>query len=298
MLIKRTDTSSYFPSDFLDLEKKRIESNSSFRYFAPQDPLPSEGELVLITNTHTQLSRFEDLKNRVKLIIHPNSGFENLETKNWSAPVVLGNTIRAEAVALWCLSALFQETGFIRHQSIWPTHRYNPRRLPREMKTLIVGAGHIGKLLKHHLPHAELFDPWLGLRVELAQNWDVVILAASANPKNKNLINKSFLQHCSHELILINPARGDLVEKSDLESFLSAHPKARAYLDVHTQEPYPAQFYQSSQITATAHIAGVWDGLIESMLAFECTVLEHFEKKTIPHEWLLESRRTPEGFYR
>lgn len=298
MLIKRTDSSTYFPADFFDLERKRIESTSPYRYFSPTEALPDQGEIVLITNTHTQLQKWEGLKDRVKLIIHPNSGFENLATQTWSAPVVLGNTIRAQAVAQWCLSALYQEVGFIRHQTIWPVHRFNPRRLPSELKILIVGAGHIGKLLKHHLPQAEVSDPWLGLNVKLEQNWDVVILAASANPKNQNMINHPFLSHCSSELILINPARGELVHKNDLEAFLAAHPKARAYLDVHQQEPYPANFYASSQIMATPHIAGVWDGLIQSMLDFEAETLQHFQQKTIPPEWLLASRRTSEGFYR
>lgn len=298
MLIKRTDSSTYFPADFFDLEKKRIESMSPYRYFSPTQTLPDQGDIVLITNTHTQLSRWEALKDRVKLIIHPNSGFENLATQTWTAPVVLGNSIRAQAVAQWCLSALYQEVGFVRHQSTWPTHRFNPRRLPSELKILIVGAGHIGQILSQQLPHAVVSDPWLGLNVKLDESWDVVILAASANPKNQNMINREFLAHCSQDLLLINPARGELVHKSDLEAFLATHPKARAYLDVHQQEPYTANFYASSQIIATPHIAGVWDGLIPSMLEFEVETLKHLQQKTIPSEWLLASRQTLEGFYR
>ncbi len=298
MLIKRTDSSTYFPADFFNREKERIESQTPYRYFSPQDNLPEQEEIVLITNTHTQLQNWQGLKDRVKLIIHPNSGFENLETKNWQIPVVLGNSIRAQAVAQWCLTALYQETGFIRHQAGWPTQRYNPRRLSSELKILIVGFGHIGKILKCHLPQAEVHDPWLGYNVKLPQKWDVVILAASANPKNQNMINHDFLAHCSEDLLLINPARGELVEKNALEIFLSTHPQARAYLDVHKQEPYSLNFYSSSQIIATPHIAGVWDGLIEAMLEFEVETLKRLEKNNIPSEWLLTNRLTSEGFYR
>ncbi len=298
MLIKRTDSSSYFPSDFCDLEKKCVASTAQFQYFSPQDSLPMIGDIVLITNTHTDLNQWLPLKDRVKLIIHPNSGFENLITSGWSAPVVLGNSIRAQAVAEWSLSALYQEIGFIRHASTWPAHRYNPRKLTSELKILIVGFGHIGKILKEHLPNAQVFDPWLSHSVNLDQQWDVVILAASANIKNKDMINQTFLTHCSPNLILINPARGELVKKIDLENFLTQNPGARAYMDVHQVEPYPHQFYKNSQITATPHVAGVWDGLIESMLTFEADVLTRFTQNNIPRDWLLESRLTPEGFYR
>lgn len=298
MLIKRTDSSSYFPENFFEQERKRIESETPYQYLSPYQELSDDDEIILITNTHTQLENWQHLKDQVKLIIHPNSGFENLNTQNWTTPVVLGNSIRAQAVAQWCLSILYQETCVVRHQSTWPLTRHHPRRLTGEIKILIVGQGHIGSILKTHLPRAHVFDPWLGIDLDLKQSWDVVIMAASSNPANQAMINADFLSHCSQDLLLINPARGELVSKKDLEDFLGMHPHARAYMDVHQQEPYPASFYQTTQVIGTPHIAGVWDGLIESMLAFEVSVLKAFQQKAIPQDWLLESRKTPQGFYR
>ncbi len=274
LVVKRTDASSYFPPGFEALERARLEAIPSIRYCGVNQPPPSEGDLCLLTNTHTQLSHWEALRPRVKLLLHPNSGHDNL-TPGWpEVPLVLGNPIRAEAVAEWCLAALLQHGSWLRHHAIWPNSREWPRKLLHERSTLIIGVGHVGKLLAQKLPHASLYDPYQNHHADLYAGWQSVILAASLNEKNHHLLDEEFFSHCPSDFLLINPARGELVQESALRAFLARSPGARAYLDVHAQEPYPPHYWSSPQIIATPHLAGVWQGLIEAMLNYEAEVLK------------------------
>jgi D-3-phosphoglycerate dehydrogenase len=278
ILVKRTDSSSYFPSGFEALERSKLESIPGVRYFGTGAELPPDGDICLLTNTHTKLASWEKVRARVKLVLHPNSGHDNL-VPGWSeVPLVLGNPIRAQAVAEWCLSALYQHAAFLAHHPIWPATRDWHRPLLSDRRTLIVGHGHVGKILKAHLPEAFVYDPPAGMHVDLYSGFETVILAASLTDSSRNLLDAEFFSHAPHDLLVINPARGELIDEKALRDFLSTHPQARCYLDVHHTEPYPAHYWNTPQVIATPHIAGVWQGLIESMLAYEAEVLKLYMK--------------------
>ncbi|MBY0515740.1 MAG: hypothetical protein K2P81_02450 [Bacteriovoracaceae bacterium] len=300
IFVKRCDSSSYFPPDFESLERKMVESIEGLSYLGTKENLPTSGDLILMTNTHTKLSAWIQYKPRIKAIIHPNSGFDNLASdfETWrDVPIYLGNSIRAQAVTEWTLSSLFQLMTFIRHTPHWPKSREWNRDLVSEKKTLILGFGHIGKKLKQHLPHAEVFDPWENQKIDLHQRWEVVLLAASLNKKNHHIIDENFLSHAAPDLILINGARGELIDDEALMKFLQSHPQARAVLDVHSREPYQER-WNRQQVKTTPHIAGVWNGLCDSMLEFEKDSLQKMIQGKVTSLMPLSLRMTEEGFLR
>lgn len=60
---------------------------------------------------------------------------------------------------------------------------------------------------------------------------------ADGRPTNRQLINREALQHFRQDAMLINAARGTLVDHNALASWLDEHPDAFAALDVHDPEP-------------------------------------------------------------
>lgn len=305
IVVKRADSSSYFPPGFEALERSKLEEIPGVKYLGTSVAPTQQDEIILLTNTHTRLQRFAYCRPQVKALIHPNSGFDNLapDFYEWKhLPIVLGNSIRAQAVAEWTLSALFQHFTPLRHHGHWPSSRAWPRPLIRGTEILLIGYGHVGKILEVNLrslgAKLSVHDPFENQHAELKSRYAVVILAASLNPSSHAMLGSEFFKHAAPDLLLINPARGELIDEKALRDFLSSHPQARAVLDVHALEPYPADYWSELNVTATPHIAGVSETLINDMLRFEVEAIKAVVgglTSTLP---LLSHRLTQEGFLR
>lgn len=74
----------------------------------------------------------------------------------------------------------------------------------------------------------------------LLEHSDVVSLHCPLTPATENLINKQSLQRMRNNALLINTARGSIVNLNDLFDSLSAMQIAGAGLDVAPQEPPPS----------------------------------------------------------
>jgi phosphoglycerate dehydrogenase-like enzyme len=266
------------------------------------DDVPLDGEVVLLTNTHTRLAQWSTLRPRTRFLLHPNSGFENL-LPLWDVPVVLGNAIRARAVADWALSCLLQHATPVRDHARWPRGRGWGRPRLQELRILVLGQGPVGVMIAQGLrglgAAPQIHDPHLQLSVPLTQAWDAVMVAASANPGNRGLVNDDMFSALAPGAVLVNPARAELVEHAGLTRWLQRDPAARAYLDVHPVEPFTDEGHP--QMIRTPHIAGVWQGLIEEMLRFERQVLEAWMAQGpqgLQRFPLVADRMTPQGWYR
>ena len=85
---------------------------------------------------------------------------------------------------------------------------------------------------------------------------DIVSLHIPYCPENKNFINKTNLAQFKDNAILINTARGPLVNENDLYECLT-HTNIRAAFDAFWVEPYRGKLnvYGTSKFFMTPHIA-------------------------------------------
>ncbi|WVR05999.1 hypothetical protein IAU60_003027 [Kwoniella sp. DSM 27419] len=72
---------------------------------------------------------------------------------------------------------------------------------------------------------------------ELATQADILIVLCDLNPSTKDLVNKAFLQKMKKSAILVNVARGPIVNSEDLHEALTTGEIYGAGLDVLTGEP-------------------------------------------------------------
>jgi len=137
----------------------------------------------------------------------------------------------------------------------------------------IVGASHVGRnvirLLKNFQVDILLYDPYvsqeeaerLGVRLvsleELMSSSDVVSLHAPSTPETYHMINKSNLSLLKSGSILINTARGSLIDESALIERL-AKGDIFACLDVTDPEPpdINSPLRRLPNVILTPHIAG------------------------------------------
>ena len=94
--------------------------------------------------------------------------------------------------------------------------------------------------------------PTLGKLVETS---DIISLHASPRVDGLPLINSAVLRHCKKGTILINTARGILIDETALEQAVKDGIIVAAGLDVFIKEPYMGSLLKYSQIIVTPHIA-------------------------------------------
>ena len=96
---------------------------------------------------------------------------------------------------------------------------------------------------------------------------DIVTLHADGRKTNRHLINRGALDRLRDEALLINAARGMLVDHAALDDWLDQHPNGFAVLDVHDPEPPSEDFalYGRDNAVLLPHLASRTDTALRNM---------------------------------
>lgn len=187
----------------------------------------------------------------------------------WSASV-------AEHVMALTLALMrrFRETEQAQLASQWNAGLRVRVRSLYGARLLVVGMGSIGREVA---TRAHAFGMWVGgvnrsgrpvagadaiypvarLHEALGEA-DVIVIAAPSGPETRGLIGPAELAACRPGAILVNVARGDLVDSAALIAALDAGRLGGAALDVTEPEPLPSDdpLWQRPDVIITPHIGG------------------------------------------
>ncbi len=112
---------------------------------------------------------------------------------------------------------------------------------------------------------------------------DYVIVSATMDASNRNLIDSNALRAMKRGAFLINVARGGLVDTSALEAALAAGHLAGAGLDVVADEPIdPMSSLLRHNVIVTPHVAGVTDLSYEGIAREVARNLEKYARGEPP----------------
>lgn len=157
------------------------------------------------------------------------------------------------------------------HHGYWDKATHKSLELEGK-KIGVIGLGAIGlrfaKMVEAMGMQVLGFDPYAMelpesiRRVDLATLWiesDAISLHCPLNEQNRNLINSSTLAACKQGVILINTARGGLVDENALLDAVRCERVAAAGLDSFAIEPLNAShpFLDEPRIIMSPHIGGV-----------------------------------------
>lgn len=122
----------------------------------------------------------------------------------------------------------------------------------------------------------ELLTP--GRLPDLLRASDYVVLAAPSTRETYHLIGKAELQMMRRNAVLINVARGALVDEQALIEALRRREIAGAGLDVFEHEPLPSnsRLYELDNVIISAHSAGMTDRFLEAALPILTDNLQRF----------------------
>jgi len=146
-------------------------------------------------------------------------------------------------------------------------------RTLRDQTVGIVGFGRIGREVAARLGSFKsrrlVFDAYVPAEAvraagcepvtldELLEQSDIVTLHCPSTPQTKKLLNEESLGRMKRGAIVINLARGDLIDTPSLVAALQSGQISAAALDVFDQEPIPADSLLRSlpNVIAASHIA-------------------------------------------
>ncbi len=219
-------------------------------------------------------------------------------------PLYVNPGVNAESVAehalLLILASLRRLPAIDRNtkNGIWKKQEQGVRTAELKGKTVgIVGMGHIARILVELLRpfHVEIlyfnrsradaaFEQEFGLQYvglpELLGRSDVITLHCALTEQTRNLIRAESLRLVKPGAILVNTARGPLVDSEALAEALRSGRLAFAALDVHTEEPIPADYplLGLENVILTPHIAGVTEDSFRAMMHDAFRNIACFEK--------------------
>lgn len=163
----------------------------------------------------------------------------------------------------------------------------------------IIGCGNVGKdlvkllgvfnckIYSHDIRKYSEFYRKYGVEAveieELLINSDIVTIHLPLNNSTKNLLNKDKLMLMGQNAILINLARGGIVDEKALKQMLVKRKIAGAAFDVFEKEPCnDEQLLRLDNFIATPHIGG---SSIEAILAMGKAAIEGLENSFIPSSY-------------
>jgi lactate dehydrogenase-like 2-hydroxyacid dehydrogenase len=116
----------------------------------------------------------------------------------------------------------------------------------------IVGLGHIGRAIARRAEAFKLQVSWWGPRPKatpwamaeslqsLAEASDILMVACPGGPETKGLVNREVIEAVGPQGIIVNVARGSVIDEDALIAALKSGALGRAALDVFWEEPTPA----------------------------------------------------------
>ena len=245
----------------------------------------------------------------LKIISRHGVGYDNIDlTASKEKNITLAITATANAVAV-AEHVLFMLLNIAKRKSMYDEsvksgNFSNRNKLPKTIEIwnkniLIAGFGRIGQCLIKRCKGFEMnvfvYDPFVSKEVveslggkkvdnleDSIKNMDAVSLHVPLNDKTKNLINYNLLRTMKKNCIIINAARGGVINEIDLDRALNENLIFGAGLDVFEKEP-PDQnnpLLKNEKVFLSPHTAAFTEECMVRMGKETIqNIIDFFEKK-------------------
>lgn len=255
----------------------------------------------------------------LKMIQRTGVGTEMLDVdtiKSHGVPVYVNAGVNAQSVAEHTLTLMLAalkrlpQINTQTHNGVWKKQQVGVTTHELKGKTVgLVGMGNIGGLVATMLKpfdakviytdvfrQKEVVESNLGLTYydsfeAMLQQCDIISFHCPLTKENTEMLNKDTLTQMKQGAIVVNTARGKLINPDDLyEALKSGHIKAAA-LDTHYEEPLKEGYKlaELDNVILTPHIGGLsyeafhqmMKDAVENIVAFEEGHINEIESKRI-----------------
>lgn len=252
---------------------------------------------ILIVRSKTKVGSglLEGAKN-LRLVVRAGVGVDNIDLEECrKRHIEVVNTPRASTVSvaeitmglMLTLQRNIARGDALIRRGLWEKGRLKGNELYG--KTLgIIGLGRIGKALAERGKAFGMkilaYDPYVsegGLAVmagldEVLKNSDIVSIHTSLTDDTRKMINQKTISRMKSGAVLINVARGEIVDEDALYDALKSGKLKGAALDVFSREPYEGKLTELDNVVLTPHLGG---STFEALDRIGHEVLEIVEKR-------------------
>jgi D-3-phosphoglycerate dehydrogenase len=224
--------------------------------------LPKVNGLIIRSAT-TITPELLELAPNLKLVIRAGEGTDNIDKKACgtkgvkvaNTPGANNNSAAEQAVAL--MMSCLRNTPFANktmHEGKWEKNALTGLELWKK-KVGVVGFGRIGQIVTKRIsgfePEVLFFDPIIEKSefnfarkakdlAEIFSTCDIITLHTPLLPETKGMVSRELLSMMKKDAILINAARGGIVDEEALYDILKEKKIKCAGFDVFATEPLPA----------------------------------------------------------
>ena len=308
-----------FSEELLKSLRIKLPKQKLLSWVAGEDPPARDIEFLLAMGPVARQQMVELTK--LGFIQTTTAGFENVdldaasELGIWVSSAPSGATGNAPSVAEFAILLLIAASrrlgAVLKSES---GHEFHPTQVHPSLsgKTVcIVGLGSIGEQIVERLrpfavkivgtdehpenapPDVKAYSP--DRLDEAVADSDFVVLCVPASKANENLINAHVLHAMKRGAILVNIARGTLIDEQALMAAIKEGQISAGGLDVVRNEPLAPSdpLLQFPQLVVTPHIAGFTDLMLHGTIDYISQVIEQVAANQKPKSILnlLESPR-------
>ncbi|KAA0581880.1 2-hydroxyacid dehydrogenase [Azospirillum sp. B21] len=206
-----------------------------------------------------------------------------------NTPDVLTDDVADLAIGLLIAASRRMMVGdrFVRAGQ-WPTGKLPLARKVSGKRLGVLGLGRIGEAIAkraeafgmtiaytNRKPREGVPYRFVASPVDLARESDILVVAASAGPDSRNMVGRELLDALGPDGLLVNVARGSVVDEPELLAALTEGRIGGAGLDVFADEPnVPEGFYGLDNVVLQPHQASA---TVETRTAMGQLVLDNLE---------------------
>lgn len=276
-------------------QMKSLRSLGYTVYFMQQekDELPLEAaEVDAAVCNGLFLSHDIDTFSRLKLIQLTSAGYDRVpveKIKEWGIELYNARGVYSTPMAEWTVFRVlehYKQGWFFRKEQEagrWTKHR--GLREVAGIKVAVVGAGNVGQEVAKrfqafgaettgfdiHTNETVGFDHMALTETlrECVGEYDVVVVTAPLLPSTRGLINREILMAMQQDAVLVNIARGGLIDQQAMYEVLSERKDLFAALDVFENEPLTADnpLWKLDNVAVSPHNSFVSNGNNKRMFA-------------------------------
>jgi D-3-phosphoglycerate dehydrogenase len=265
------------PIQLLETEKIPFTPNPFNRRFREEELAEMiEPYEALIAGTEAITEKVLDRAKNLRLIARVGIGLDSVDLKAAKARgIAITYTPAAPSPAVAELT-VGQMLALLRHTSIADKEVRDggwKRHIGRRLGLLTVGVIGVGRIGRRVIQHIKGWSPQI-LAHDLVEDhnfsgmtnctWtdletiyrlaDIITLHVPLTRRTRGMISDKQLAMMKPDAILINTARGELIDEAALARALRARPQFSAAIDVFEEEPYRGELTSLSNIVLSAHM--------------------------------------------